>query len=128
MLDEMTMTKGQTTPPRKEPTPDILNLSKASLEELLEHKAKLEKLMERRLQAKKQEALDQIKRLALEHELSFEEVVATIRTATKRGKAPAIYRNPAKPRQTWSGNGEAPQWFLDYPEDRREKDLRIPGA
>lgn len=46
-----------------------------------------------------------------EHELEYEEVVAVIRTTTRRGKAPAIYRNPTNPRQTWSGKGEAPEWF-----------------
>lgn len=87
--------------------------------------AKLSKFLERRLQARKQEALDQIKRLAQEHELSYDEVVAAVRTATKRGKAPALYRNPENPRQTWSGKGEAPDWFKKHPDPET---LRIPGA
>jgi len=104
---------------------DLPDMKNASLEELQAMQGKLSKFIERRLEVRKQEALDKIKRLAQEYELSFEEVVAVIRTATKRGKAPAIYRNPANPRQTWSGKGEAPDWFSKHPDP---ESLRIPGA
>lgn len=102
--------------------PDLKN---ASLEELQDMQGKLSKYIERRLQARKQEALDRIRNLALEYELSFEEVVATIRTATRRGKAPPIYRNPDNIRQTWSGKGEPPDWFKKHKDPEK---LRIPGA
>ncbi len=86
---------------------------------------KLSTFIDRRLEARKQEALDQIRRLSKEYDLSYEEVVAAVRTATKRGKAPAIYRNPEKPRQTWSGKGDAPDWFRNHPDPEK---LRIPGS
>jgi DNA-binding protein H-NS len=104
---------------------DLPDMKSASLEELQEMQNKLSKFIERRLESRKQEALDQIKRLAREYELSFDEVVAAIRTSTKRGKAPAIYRNPKNPRQTWSGKGDAPDWFRNH---KDPESLRIPGA
>ena len=106
----------------KKNQPDLTN---ASLEELQEMQGRLSKFIDRRLEARKQEALDQIKRLSKEYDLSYEEVVAAVRTATRRGKAPAIYRNPDNPRQTWSGKGEEPDWFRNHPDPEK---LRIPGS
>ena len=107
------------------PKKDLPDFSDASLEELKEMQKRLSKFMEKRLESKKQEALDEIKRLVNEHELSYDEVVAVIRTQTKRGKAPALYRNPDKPRQTWSGKGEPPDWYKNHPDPEK---LRIPGS
>lgn len=104
---------------------DVPDFKDASLDELEEMQRKLSQYIDRRLQARKEQALAQIKALALEHDLTFEEVVAVVRTATKRGKAPAIYRNPENPRQTWSGKGDAPEWFKKHPDPEK---LRIPGA
>lgn len=101
------------------------DLSSASLEELEAMQKKLLSFVERRLKTKKQEALDKIRQLTLEYELTYDEVVQAIRTSTKRGKAPAIYRNPDKPRQTWSGKGEAPDWFKNHPDP---ESTRIPGS
>lgn len=102
--------------------PDMRN---ASLEELQEMQGKLTTFIERRMSVRKQEALDKIKHLTVEYELSYDEVVAAIRTSTKRGKAPPIYRNPENPRQTWSGKGDPPDWFKNHP---KPESLRIPGA
>lgn len=107
------------------PKTSLPDLKDASLEEIQAMQKKLTSFIERRLQAKKQEALDQIRKLTIEYELTFDEVVQAIRTTTKRGKAPAIYRNPDKPRQTWSGKGEAPDWFKNHPDP---ESTRIPGA
>jgi DNA-binding protein H-NS len=104
---------------------ELPDMHDASLEELQAMQGKLSTLIERRLEASKMEALDKIKRLAKEYDLTYDEVVAAIRTATKRGKAPPIYRNPDNPRQTWSGKGEAPGWFQKHPDP---ESLRIPGA
>jgi DNA-binding protein H-NS len=104
---------------------ELTDLRNASLEELEEMQGKLSKFIERRLQVRKQEALDKIRSLAQEYDLTYDEVVAAVRTVTKRGKAPPIYRNPANPRQTWSGKGEPPSWFASHPSPEK---LRIPGA
>jgi DNA-binding protein H-NS len=102
--------------------PDLEN---ATLEEIEAMQAKLTSYLERRLQAKKQGAIDKIRSLTYEHELRYDEVLAAILTTTRRGKAPALYRNPEKPRQTWSGKGEAPGWFKNHPDP---ESLRIPGT
>ena len=100
-------------------------MKNASLEELQEMQNKLSKFIDRRLQSRKQEALDKIRALAQEYDLTYDEVVAAVRTATKRGKAPAIYRNPDNARQTWSGKGEAPDWLKKHKDPEK---LRISGS
>jgi DNA-binding protein H-NS len=101
--------------------PDYQNLS---VEQLLEMQDKLKSYLTKRLDTKRKEALNKILTLVQEHNLSFEEVTKAIRVTAKRGKAPALYRNPAKPRQTWSGKGEAPEWLSSHPnpEELRIKD------
>lgn len=104
------------------PDPDFKDLS---LEEMLKKQKELELFIQKRMEMKKKEALQQIQAIVRQHELSYEEVVAVIRTTTRRGKAPAIYRNPSNPRQTWSGKGEAPAWYVQA---KDKEALRIPGA
>ena len=102
--------------------PDFKTLS---VEELMAMEEKLQSYLQDRFQAQRQEALGKIQELVQAHDLSFDEVVQTVRAVAKRGKAPAIFRNPDNPRQTWSGKGEAPQWYTDA----TDKDaLRIPGT
>lgn len=95
---------------------DIDNFKDLDIEELQRVQRRLTKFVEQRLENKKQEALDEIKRLVKLHELSLEEVTKAIRTSARRGKAPPIYRNPDRPRQTWSGIGNPPDWFANHPD------------
>ena len=104
------------------PIPDFKELS---LDELFQMQEKLKSFVDRRMETKKKEALQKIQSIVREHDLSYDEVVAVIRTTTKRGKAPAVYRNPDNPRQTWSGKGEAPLWFAQH---KNPESLRIPGS
>lgn len=101
------------------------DLKDASLEDIQAQIEKLRGYAKRRMDAKKREALGQIRELVQANDLSYEEVIQVIRTATRRGKAPAIYRNPENPRQTWSGKGDAPDWFKNAADP---ESLRIPGA
>lgn len=101
------------------------DFSQLPLKELKEMQNKLSGFVEKRLEAKKKKALAEIKKIVKEHDLSFDEVVQTIRAHTKRGKAPAIWRNPENPRQTWSGKGPEPKWYTDAPD---KEALRIPGS
>jgi len=105
--------------------PDIEAFKNLSLDELQKAQEKLKEFMQSRLETKKKDALQQIQKIVREHDLSYEEVVAVIRTTTRRGKAPAIYRNPANSRQTWSGKGDAPAWYVNA---KDKEALRIPGA
>jgi DNA-binding protein H-NS len=96
-----------------------------SLEQLAEAQEKLTEYLARSMQSKKREALQQIQEIVKLHSLSYEEVVSAIRTTTKRGKAVAIYRNPENIRQTWSGKGEAPNWYTNA---KDKNALKIPGS
>jgi DNA-binding protein H-NS len=102
---------------------DIGPWEDASIADLFILKAKLSRHIDGRLEAQKREYLDQIKQIAVDHNLTYDEVVAAIRTTTRRGKAPPLYRNPKNARQTWSGKGEAPDWFKAHPDP---ESLRIP--
>lgn len=97
-------------------TIDIDNLKDLDIEQLQIVQRRLTKFVEQRLENKKQEALDEIKRLVKLHELSLEEVTKSIRTSARRGKAPPVYRNPERPRQTWSGIGTPPDWYTNHPD------------
>lgn len=102
--------------------PDFKDLP---LEDLENMQKNLSKFIEKRLDQKKKDALDEIRAIVKHNDLSYEEVNQVIRTTTRRGKAPPVYRNPDNPRQTWSGKGQAPAWFASHPDPEK---LRIPGA
>ena len=104
---------------------DPIDFKELSLEELMAAQEKLTAYLNRSLENKKKEALQQIQAIVKQHNLSYDEVVASIRTTTKRGKAVAIYRNPANSRQTWSGKGEPPAWYANAKDNNA---LRIPEA
>ena len=105
------------------PSANIADFKDLPLEELFDMQQKLKSFVDKRLESKKKEALQRIQSIVREHDLSYDEVVAVIRTTTKRGKAPAVYRNPVNPRQTWSGKGDAPSWFTQV---KDPESLRIP--
>jgi DNA-binding protein H-NS len=102
---------------------DLNQFKELPLEQLQDMMSKVQGLVDKRMEAKKKEALRKIRDIVKDQELSFDEVVNAIRTSAKRGKAPPIYRNPEKPRQTWSGKGEAPDWYSTNPDP---ESLRIP--
>lgn len=88
--------------------PDLEELTIAEAQELLSN---IEQELRERSSRKRSEALKQIRQIVQGHGLRYEDVISAIRTTATRKKAPPIYRNPDNPRQTWSGKGEAPDWF-----------------
>lgn len=92
------------------------NTKNMSLEELLALERTVQEQISKQRDAKRKEVLGQISDLVYQYGLTYDEVVRAIRNTAKRGKAPAMYRNPANPRQTWSGKGVAPQWFKQAPD------------
>jgi|SRR6056297_3022688 len=100
-------------------------LEHMATKELGELFSAVSEVLERRRLERKANALHQIIDIAREHELTYDEVVAAVRTTARRKKAPPVYRNPENPRQTWSGKGAPPRWFSDHPEP---ESLRIPGT
>lgn len=119
--------------PAPEEYPPEMNVNVKTLDDLKDlptedlqvMQEKLAVFLQRRMQNKKKEALKQIQHLVAEHEIAFQEVMQAVRVIAKRGKAPALYRNPENPRQTWSGKGDAPAWFENAPDKEalRIKDL-----
>jgi DNA-binding protein H-NS len=105
--------------------PDASWWEEATVEDLRELETELHRARTLKHEEAKRLAVDQIKHLTQEHELTYEEVIAAIRTTTKRRKAPPVYRNPSNPRQTWSGKGDPPDWFISHPDP---ESLRITGA
>lgn len=87
------------------------NPKSMDLEELLALERTVQEQIAKQREAKRKEVLTQIGDLVRQYGLTYDEVVRSIRSTAKRGKAPAMYRNPANPRQTWSGKGTAPVWF-----------------
>lgn len=87
---------------------DVENLK---LDDLLALQNTVSSAVAKQREAKKKEILVQIQELVRTYDLPFEDVIKAIRGHAKRGKAPALYRNPDNPRQTWSGKGDAPEWF-----------------
>jgi len=93
--------------------PDLQNMD---LEELLKMEQTVQAQIARKRDAKRKEILQQISDLVRQYNLTYDEVVRSIRNTAKRGKAPAMYRNPTNPRQTWSGKGNPPQWYKQAPD------------
>lgn len=106
-------------------TPDLNSFKHLPLEEIQEMQTRLAELVESRVEARKEEAIAQVISIVQEHDISFDEIVARLRPLSRRGKAPALYRNPAKPKQTWSGKGLMPDWLKEYDDI---EDCRIPGT
>ena len=88
--------------------PDVVNMP---LDKLLELQQTVSSAVDKQREQKKREVLGQIQELVRQYDLPFDDVIRAIRGHAKRGKAPALYRNPDNPRQTWSGKGAAPGWF-----------------
>lgn len=94
-----------------------------SLQEL--EKAQLEfaeQIRQRKAQQKRQ-TLESIMTLIQDAGLDPREIADFLNARSRRKKAPAMYRNPQNARQTWSGHGQPPLWFVEAPD--KEK-LRIP--
>ena len=91
-------------------------MQSASLEEIEDLAEQLNAMRAQLLADQKTEALERIKQIVLENDLTYEEVHALIRTDAKRGKAVPKYRNPDNPRVTWSGRGRPPEWYTTHPD------------
>lgn len=95
---------------------DITNNPDASLDELeAAHKALLRQIEEKQIENRKC-AFDAIQKLIAENKLDPREVADMLNAKGRRKKARALYRNPANARQTWSGIGKPPLWYVDAPD------------
>lgn len=84
------------------------DLSKLSLNELKELRKKVDNAISSFEERKKTEARAKLEAQAKELGFTLDELVGG---KTRRAKAPAKYRNPDDPKQTWSGRGRRPNWL-----------------
>lgn len=88
----------------------------ASIEELERMQQEIARQLEERQEQRRKEALAAINQLIEENKLDPRKVADMIASRAKRSKAPAKYRNPDNARQTWSGKGTPPEWFVNAPD------------
>jgi len=85
----------------------------ASLQELLDQKAALEKAIETTRRQEKAEAISQVKALMSQYGLTASDLASKAPakpSAVKGSKVAAKYRNKATG-ETWSGRGLQPKWL-----------------
>jgi len=87
-----------------------INLDKMSLEELKALQKDVTKAMASFEKRQIAEARKAVEALAKEHGVSLDQIVGKGRKA-KKAKAPAKFKNPKNPEETWSGRGRQPEWF-----------------
>lgn len=87
-----------------------IDLSKLSMDELKTLRKNVEKEIKNFRQRARTAAMKDLQAVAKKHGLSVDEIVGK-KTKAKKAAAPAKYRNPANPDQTWSGRGRQPAWF-----------------
>ncbi|MBQ2260861.1 MAG: H-NS histone family protein [Loktanella sp.] len=94
-------------------TKDLSAMTRAELEKL---KLQVEKALVEVAEKDRKAALAAAEKAASDHGFSLAELTGAANTGRKgksgpKSAAPAKYRNPADPAQTWTGKGRQPQWF-----------------
>ncbi|KQP13728.1 H-NS family nucleoid-associated regulatory protein [Pseudorhodoferax sp. Leaf267] len=92
----------------------------SSYKELLQQRENLERQIQEARQRENQEAVDKVRALVAEFELTADDIFGNPRRAGKSGKVSASagqkvapkYRNPATG-DTWTGRGKPPKWIAD---------------
>ncbi|MDK3019555.1 H-NS histone family protein [Pseudodonghicola flavimaris] len=89
-----------------------INLDGLSRKDLLELRDNVEKALKDAEVRERKEALKAAEQAAAEFGFSLADLSADgkVRTGGKQSKAPAKYRNPNNPEETWSGRGRKPRW------------------
>lgn len=90
----------------------VIDLSGLSRKELMELSTNVDKALKDAEVRERREALKAAEQAAAEFGFSLAELSSDgkVRVAAKQAKAPAKYRNPEDPEQTWSGRGRKPRW------------------
>lgn len=92
-----------------------VNLKKMSDKELVKLEGELAKEIAARAKGKLVEAKKAAEAAAKKHGFSLNELVAGAKRGgtKKKAAAPAKFRNPSNPDETWSGRGRQPAWYKD---------------
>lgn len=94
-----------------------INLEKLTDEKLAELILNAQNLLNDRQDLRRQEAIDEIQRLAEDHGLAIEINAQKLKPKRKkkaRRVAQPKYRNPESPEQTWNGLGPRPKWIRAF--------------
>jgi len=92
-----------------------VKLDKMSREELIQLRADIDVELKNVEEREKQQALKAAEEAAAKFGFSLTDLTGGRgrKSAGKKTKAAAKYRNPENAAQTWSGLGRRPQWFHD---------------
>lgn len=90
-----------------------IDITKLSEKELVKLRKDIDKTLASLEKRKKDEARKAAEEAAKKHGFSLNDLVTAGRGSAKKPAAPAKYRNPANPTQTWSGRGRQPAWFKE---------------
>ena len=90
-----------------------MNLEKLSEKELVKLRGDVDKALASVDKRKRDDARKAAEAAAKKHGFSLNDLVAGGRSGGKKPAAPAKYRNPSDPSQTWSGRGRQPGWYKD---------------
>jgi DNA-binding protein H-NS len=89
----------------------MIDLESMSLDELKKLARDVEKAIASFEDRKRKEARKAMEQVAREFGLSVEDVVGGSKSASRTAKSAPKYRNPANPKETWSGRGRQPGWY-----------------
>ena len=90
-----------------------IDLSKMSLDDLKALKKNVEREIKEFRNRARTAAMKDLQALAKKHGLSVDEIIGKKGKGRKKVAAPAKYKNPSDPSQTWSGRGRQPAWYKD---------------
>ena len=90
----------------------MLDLESASLEELLQNQALLEKAIDKIRQETKKEATQKIKELAKTYQLDLDSIIKG-NDEKSVAKVRPKYQHPDRPDLQWTGRGRQPVWIAE---------------
>ena len=102
----------------------ILGLDKLAYAKLAALRARVDRVMQRKLDAQRAKLRGQLEALAKQHGFSLSEVFDGEQAGVRR---PVKYRDPKDPRNTWTGRGRIPRWMAAALKNgkARKEDFRI---
>lgn len=90
-----------------------IDVSKLSEKQLLKLQVEVADALKNFEKTKRDAARKAAEAAAKKHGFSLNDLVGAAKAKASKPKAPAKYRNPADPSQTWSGRGRQPGWIKD---------------
>ncbi len=103
-----------------------INLEKLSFDELKKLGRDVQKAISGFEERRRKEALKALEQVAKNFGFSVDDIVRTKPAKGRKAKAPAKFKNPKDPSQTWSGRGRQPAWYKEaLAAGKSEKDLKI---